>query len=689
MADGKLIFDLLSGKDTLTRKILSAKKEATDFGGILKIAGGNFASALAIKGLGLIVSGFKSAIGEIKGFITAAQSQEDAVNALNISLAQAGIFSKETSKGFQDFASRLQETTKFSGDAVLQSAALIQQLGKLDSDGLKRATKSALDLSSALGIDLSTASTLVGKAAAGSIEAFQRYGIVLKTGKTSAETFSNTLNSLEKKFGGSSEAAVRTFSGGLLRLNNTMGDTGKLLGLITTNNAAVIGAVSGLNKVFLFFQNIIKNNAFAINDFITKGVDVLLSGINILIKAFEITIETLDVFARTFQISFKIISVAVEAFALISIGALLPVEKAINALTERFPLLAKVFGENVTVISDISETLKDSIIKDAKDLGKAFDQTGPLSDAASKVGDFSRLVTDIIQEQVNKQKELYGEDENAFLQALSDKNAADIDASNKRLSNAQLLQESLNVFNEEQRLLQLEASQLEADENFQFLADNLGQEEALKALQQSKDLEAQGKHNEAVKKLSEARAKAEQQTITGTLNWETATNKQRVAQVQSTLGLIAGLTASTNKTLFAIGKAAAISNATISGIEAVNKTYAFYPAPFGFPLAALVGAAAAANVAKIASQQLPSFAHGGIVPSVPGVPRTGDNVQANLNPGEVVLNEAQQDTLATKLSNGNDNILVQILSQPIVIQIDGREIARATRNQIQNGFKLA
>lgn len=64
---------------------------------------------------------------------------------------------------------------------------------------------------------------------------------------------------------------------------------------------------------------------------------------------------------------------------------------------------------------------------------------------------------------------------------------------------------------------------------------------------------------------------------------------------------------------FASQKAAAIIQATISGILAVMKTYETIPPPFNIPAAILVGALAGAQVATIANQPTPEFARGTVV----------------------------------------------------------------------------
>lgn len=157
-----------------------------------------------------------------------------------------------------------------------------------------------------------------------------------------------------------------------------------------------------------------------------------------------------------------------------------------------------------------------------------------------------------------------------------------------------------------------------------------------------------------------------------------ANEENRIQNFRSTLTTISSLSAQGNSTLFNIGKAAAASNATIDGIAAVQKALASAPPPFNFALAAVVGAATAANVAKIASQKAPAFEQGGIVP---GNSYSGDNVMARVNSGEMMLNRQQQSMLFQSIASGSIGG-----NQPIVIEIDGREIARANRNAINEGF---
>lgn len=85
-------------------------------------------------------------------------------------------------------------------------------------------------------------------------------------------------------------------------------------------------------------------------------------------------------------------------------------------------------------------------------------------------------------------------------------------------------------------------------------------------------------------------------------------NDQRLQNEDKFFGNLATLSHSSNREVAAIGKAAAVAQATIDGIAAVQKALASAPPPVNFALAAAVGVATAANIANIAGI---GFATGG------------------------------------------------------------------------------
>lgn len=113
---------------------------------------------------------------------------------------------------------------------------------------------------------------------------------------------------------------------------------------------------------------------------------------------------------------------------------------------------------------------------------------------------------------------------------------------------------------------------------------------------------------------------------------ETSKNQALLSGASDFFRSMASLSQSENKKLAAIGKAAAIADATIQGFVAVQKALAAFPPPFNFIAAAGVGVVTAANIANIAGV---GFAQGGY--TGPG----GVNQPAGtVHKGEVVWSQA-------------------------------------------------
>jgi len=222
--------------------------------------------------VGSILTGVATALIGIQS-IRAAQVQEDAVNALNSALSITKNAGLEASQGIQNYASELQKSTRFGDEVLIQNAALIQSLGDLDEKGLKRALAATTDLASALRIDLTAAATLVGKAAAGEVGSFSRYGLSIKKASNNTETFANALTQIENKFGGASQRDVLTFSGSVDQLQNAFGDVLEEIGKVITQNPKFIKvinfakeALEGIGSEISGFRE--GNDAFSV---LTKG----------------------------------------------------------------------------------------------------------------------------------------------------------------------------------------------------------------------------------------------------------------------------------------------------------------------------------------------------------------------------------------------------------------------------------
>jgi hypothetical protein len=262
VADDKLIFDILTGQNTLSKDLNSVKTSVASveknigglknsFSSASKAASGIGAAFSALTGpVGIALVAIGSVVATLNKVTSAASEQEDAVNRLNIALKASGDFSEEATKELQDYASELQKVSRVGDEVTLSNLALLKSLAPLTNEGLKQANTAAVNLSAALRIDLDSAIRLIGKAANGNVEAFKRYGIELQKGKTDAETFSNALDVINGRFGNASQKDVETFSGAIAQTGNAFSDVLEEVGAFVTQSGELNSAIKSTGQFF-------------------------------------------------------------------------------------------------------------------------------------------------------------------------------------------------------------------------------------------------------------------------------------------------------------------------------------------------------------------------------------------------------------------------------------------------------
>jgi hypothetical protein len=647
---------------------------------------GNIASTAVSKGLGLISDGISTLVGSIEGAVKASAEEVTALQSLNVALAQTGTYSARASKEFANFASEIETTTGIQTEAVYQTAAYIQQVNKLSNKDLKLATQATIDFASALNLDLGSATTLVSKAIEGNTKSLAKYGIEVQKGATEAQTLSNVLRALEGQQG-AAEAKTKTFAGGFTLLQTNIGNFQKSIGFLIAENPAVIAALNGLSKGISVLSGILDKNKVAITDFITNAVLKLVEGINLASDVFAFFnkgIAGFQITSKLLEQSFFAIDIALSKFG-IGLDFVLQKVQEFSGLDLGAGQKDYLAAQEASIANS-----KEQIAVIDGEINAIVNRTKAQNDAAKQ---FTNTIVTTTQGAIEEQKRITAEGQNDYLTKLNEKSQATVQSEQATIEAVQLLRETQAGLDlqriEDNKLLM----QLTAEENFNFLAENLGREEALREVARAEELAKTAGQNAAKLQLQAAYVKAQQNQVLFYKKWEEQSNKERLSNFQGTLGAISSLASSSNAELFEIGKAAAIGQATIDGIAAVQKALASAPPPFNFVLAALVGTATAANVAKIASQKRPKFAEGGIVG---GTSYTGDKVTAGLNSREMVLTQAQQATLF-QMANGAggggfveavERLGQEIQNMTIVVQADGREIAKVVRDQKLAGFTL-
>ena len=165
-----------------------------------------------------------------KDLVDAYEVQEQAEAKLTAALKTTGEYSESTANELKNYASELQGVTTFGDEATISAMALLQQLADLDKDGLKAVIPGMQDFAAAMGVDMQTAASLIGKTLGSTTNALQRYGIEIDTSGTKEEKLVQITQALNDKFGGTAKAVADTATGSMVQMQNALGDLNEAMG---------------------------------------------------------------------------------------------------------------------------------------------------------------------------------------------------------------------------------------------------------------------------------------------------------------------------------------------------------------------------------------------------------------------------------------------------------------------------
>jgi hypothetical protein len=656
--------------------------------GIYDIFVGNLAANLTTKLFETVTSSAREFFNaSIDG---AAEADQNILN-MNVALKSAGLLVNNNAKDFEEFASSIQKVTKFSDDAVLSSITLLANLTNLNEDGIKKATTAATDLAATLNISLADATEMIAKAVNGNVTAFQKKGIAIEKADTTAERLTNTLAALSTQQGKATDTA-NSYAGATAKSTNQQGELFEAIGRLITQNPLVIAGIKAKASAYGELAEWIKNNTQFIYD--------LGTAVTVTASLFAAGTAALYVY-RTAQLAVTIATLAgTTAFQALGVYA----AAAWTAITA--PISLTILGITA-VVTAVYQLVKnwDSVKVAVYNAGAATLEYAAKALAAIG-GDVSGLKA---QAALWREKATAIKEATTVASDASKEEAAQADLRRQKL--AQEAEDIARVNTAKSELARAnieELSLIEQEKNLRLDEINNGYN--------SRQLEKKHEHERQLLEIQINAEVAKAQLETDAKNrreglekldyknridraklnakQEEEIAKAKIQNQKDTFSTISTLSSSNNKVLAGIGKAAGITQIAIDTPVAVSKALAAAPPPFNFVLAGLVGAAMAAQAAKIAGVQ---FAQGGIVP---GTSFTGDRVIAGLNSREMVLNTSQQAQLfelANGRGNSNDNgvsrddvasMVSEISNRPIIVQVDGKELINITRAQLASGRSI-
>lgn len=145
-----------------------------------------------------------------------------------------------------DLAAGFQQVTMFEDEAILSGENMLLTFTNIGKDVFPTATQTMLDMSTALGQDLTQSAMQLGKALNDPIQgvtALRRVGVQLTDEQEAlVKSFMDVgdvasaqkiiLQELQREFGGSAEAAGKTFAGQLAILQNQLGEVSESVGKV-------------------------------------------------------------------------------------------------------------------------------------------------------------------------------------------------------------------------------------------------------------------------------------------------------------------------------------------------------------------------------------------------------------------------------------------------------------------------
>lgn len=414
---------LFGGGDQELRVTIKAKDEASkDIAkvqtSIGRLAGGFALGTIAVDALR---TGFRFLSGVVTDSIREFEQQNLAIAQMNATLRSTGSAAGLTARQLVDLADELSKTSLYTDDAVLSAQNLLLTFTNITGDTFPRATEAVLDMSTALGQDLSSSAIQLGKALNNPIEgvsALQRVGVnfnnaqqemieqMVKSGRTiEAQTF--ILSELEREFGNSAKSAYEAASS-LTKLQKNVGELKEDIGS---------GLVPAINNLFGAFEDVTSGMGRTAN--VGKGVFRVLSTIGEVAAAAAAGLHAaagatvmLGSYALQAQSKLSGISTVMKWFG--------------KDTDEAFSNFRESAKENISVTTDFYLNLKDrndsvlaswdDLNTEAAILGKtgpaAYKATGQEAEAAAKkINQTKQAVTDTRREIDNFKKSLIGDTE--------------------------------------------------------------------------------------------------------------------------------------------------------------------------------------------------------------------------------------------------------------------------------------
>ena len=631
---GQLIYRITGDNSSLLNTLKESEQKASGFGANMSKIGKVISGVFGALGIGLA----------LKDMIDGAAEAEKIMSKLTQQIKSTGGAAGVTSEYAVQLAESFSTLTAYEDDAIISAETILLKFSNIGKDVFPGVTQAVLDLSAAMDQDLNTSAKMLGKAMqdpVAGMNLLRRAGVILsaeqerqvKSFMTLGDVASAQkliLSELSRVVGGQAAAAAETFNGRLQQLKNSVGDLGENIGGLL---------IPGLT---LIFEWATKGTA-AIIEF-TKAIEDQIAGYvagDDVIYANQKAIE---------EIMSKRVAIQKELNALGKVKNTDAPEliKQYKDLTAQMELAEKIYRRLTNTSAPAKQgksSLTDEQMKGIEEYNKAQAESYK---ALGKMNADYQMQKAQLEGDTLRQIEL---EEAAAMQTVYDlklANAVDTEEALKQIHEVYLKKKEQAEYASALKIAQA-AMSLTAQftgqmanivsmyyQNQQTEIEN-NKTEKLDAINETYEAEvarinalplSEEEKNEKLKALDEKKKRDE-----AAIEAKAKKAGQKLANEQ-----------------FKIQKAISIIQATNQGISSALSSYAYGTYIGGPPVGAIMAgismAFTSAQIALLAAQPTPKYAAGGIIP---GDPSTGDNTLIRATPGELILNQAQQANVASRM----------------------------------------
>jgi hypothetical protein len=179
--------------------------------------------------MGAAVAGIGALAVSLKGCFEAAVSAEDVWNRLKGTVERSGEAWSGVEEQIHNATEALMGVSRFDDEQMAAALKTLMDFGMKLPEALKT-LNSVMDLATAKQVDLSIAAQTVGKAFQGNTGLLERMGVVVSESKDVAVKFSETMENVQKQFGGAAQADLSTYAGKMAQLQIKMAELGEKIG---------------------------------------------------------------------------------------------------------------------------------------------------------------------------------------------------------------------------------------------------------------------------------------------------------------------------------------------------------------------------------------------------------------------------------------------------------------------------